>query len=153
MPQYYTYTTNTGNISITGLTTAGAAESTLSIPATIDGFPVTAIANNAFKGESGLTSVFLPDGLLTIGKFAFQNCSGLQSITIPAGVTTIGNKAFNSCTALTNVIANPAVPPTLGTSAFGSDSLLGSIAVPAANLSDYQTAAGWSTYSGIIVSQ
>ena len=43
----------------------------------------------AFYNNSSLTSVTLPDGLLTIGSNAFVGCRNLQSITIPSTVTNI----------------------------------------------------------------
>lgn len=64
----------------------------VAIPAVIDGFPVTAIQAEAFKG-SGLTSIVLPEGLLTIGNSAFMH-NALSSVTIPGSVTTIGDWAF-----------------------------------------------------------
>ena len=48
------------------------------------------IANNAFYGCSGLTSVNIPDGVTSIGSYAFSGCIGLTSVTIPNSVTSIG---------------------------------------------------------------
>ena len=44
---------------------------------------VTAIAENAFFGCSGLTSIVIPDSIKSIGYAAFSGCSGLESITVP----------------------------------------------------------------------
>jgi hypothetical protein len=41
-----------------------------------------------------LTSIEIPDGVLTIGDYAFCYCDSLTSITIGSGVTNIGNYAF-----------------------------------------------------------
>lgn len=57
---------------------------------------LTEIANNAFKGCKGLTSISLPYTVKTIGEAAFED-SGLTSITIPNNVTTIGSWAFQGC--------------------------------------------------------
>ena len=65
--------------------------------------PVTAIGPQAFRNCFGLTSVQLPDGLISIDRQAFVDCVTLQSISIPASVKTIGEMAFHDCVALTRV--------------------------------------------------
>jgi hypothetical protein len=62
------------------------------IPATIGGKKITAIGREAFK-KAELTSVTLPEGVITIGEGAFYE-NKLTSITIPGSVKTIGNSAF-----------------------------------------------------------
>ena len=53
------------------------------------------IADGAFEGCYGLTSLDLPDSILTIGEAAFSY-SGLAEIHLPAGLTSIGQYAFDS---------------------------------------------------------
>ncbi len=55
-------------------------------------------------GSSQLTSITLPAGLTTIGRYVFQNCWLLSSITIPENVNSIGYYAFRDCRGLTSVI-------------------------------------------------
>ena len=43
-------------------------------------FSVTALANSAFFGCSGLTTVTIPNSVTSIGSDAFYNCSGLVSV-------------------------------------------------------------------------
>ncbi len=50
-----------------------------------------------------ITSVSLPDGLTSIGRYAFYGCSSLTSITIPNSVASIGNLAFEYCSSLTSI--------------------------------------------------
>lgn len=76
----------------------GMGMNTIEIPASIDGYPVTTVAAEAFKdNEWGLCEVILPDGLTTIGANAFVNCDELSAVHIPASVTSIGAGAFTDC--------------------------------------------------------
>ncbi|MCM1223158.1 MAG: leucine-rich repeat domain-containing protein, partial [Lachnospiraceae bacterium] len=61
------------------------------------------IADWAFEGCSGLTTITIPDSVTSIGNQAFSGCSGLTSITIPDSVTSIGSHAFYNCSGLTGV--------------------------------------------------
>ena len=54
---------------------------------------VTEIPDWAFFDCTALTSITLPEGLLTIGESAFFNCTSLDFV-VPATVTTIGEGAF-----------------------------------------------------------
>ncbi|NBS55200.1 hypothetical protein EBT23_06570, partial [bacterium] len=60
----FTYTTNNGEVTITGYTGSGG---NLVIPGTIEGNPVTSIGGGAFLGLSSLTSVTIPDSVTSIG--------------------------------------------------------------------------------------
>ena len=131
---------------------------------------VTSIGNYAFQYCFGLSSVTIPSGVTSIGNYAFQYCYNLASVTIPSGVTSIGDNAFNSCYSLASItipsgvtsIGNqafqycygaaeyhilPATPPTAGTTIFVNIVSDCVIYVPAASLTDYQTATNWSTYA------
>lgn len=57
-------------------------------------YQVTAIADGAFQGCTGLTSVEIPSTVTVIGQNAFNGCSGLIIIKIGKGVKEIGSKAF-----------------------------------------------------------
>ena len=60
----------------------------ISIPETVTyggvEYSVTAIGKSAFRENSGLTSVIIPNSMLTIGEGAFQFCWSLTSATLPA---------------------------------------------------------------------
>ncbi|HBB72325.1 MAG TPA: hypothetical protein DCZ71_06935 [Ruminococcus sp.] len=62
--------------------------------ARITRYKVTAIEHNAFAGNSGITSVTMPEGLVRIGSWAFAECSELSDISIPSSVSEIGAGAF-----------------------------------------------------------
>lgn len=98
----------------------------INIPAEIDGKPVAAIGeaafrqcdklesidipgsvksigNSAFAECSNLASVKIADGVGSIGKYAFQYCVKLESIDIPDSVYSIGSGTFSGCSSLTAV--------------------------------------------------
>ncbi|MBQ4058347.1 MAG: leucine-rich repeat protein [Lachnospiraceae bacterium] len=55
----------------------------LTIPEELDGYPVVAIGENAFKGNSYLGSVVIPDCIVSVGKNAFNGCICLTNIILP----------------------------------------------------------------------
>jgi hypothetical protein len=94
----FTYTVENGKASVTAY---DGASTDMVIPSTLGGFPVTAIAVRAFQ-DHALTSVVLPEGLITIGALAFVRTS-LTSVTLPSTLTTIESGALseNSLTSVT----------------------------------------------------
>ncbi len=69
-------------------------EDTVSIPSTIDGYPVTSIGGYAFFCDL-LSSVKIPSSVTNIGNGAFSDCYNLEYIDIPNTITSIGSFAFN----------------------------------------------------------
>jgi hypothetical protein len=70
---------------------------------------VISIGYRTLFGCSNLTSVTLPNSITSIGSYAFYSCTGLTSVTIPNSVTSIGSYAFYSCTGLTSITIGNAV--------------------------------------------
>jgi hypothetical protein len=68
----------------------------VTIPSYIDGCPVSAIGEDAFKGSS-VRSVSLSQGIKKIDWFAFSECFALTDVFIPSSVTFIGYGAFELC--------------------------------------------------------
>lgn len=83
--------TGSSTITIIGYTGPGG---NVTIPASINGKPVTAIGNGAFSGNH-LTSVSIPSSVTYIGDDAFIS-NALTSVSIPNSVTYIGSQAFDA---------------------------------------------------------
>ena len=77
----FTYTTYNGQIEISGYVGAAGAAS---IPATINGLPVTSIGYPAFRDCTGLTSITIPNSVTSIESAAFYGCTGLKSVNVDA---------------------------------------------------------------------
>lgn len=90
---------------------------------------ITSIGNDAFKYQTGIYSVSLPQGLHIIGNRAFENCWSLQSITIPQSCTRIGDSAFFKCKNLRS-ISFPSRLTSLEKSAFEGCTSLTDVVVP-----------------------
>jgi hypothetical protein len=76
----FNYTTDNGAITITGYTGPGGA---VTIPATINGLPVTGIGDYAFIYNTSLTSITIPDSVTSIGVQAFYYCTDPQWVNHP----------------------------------------------------------------------
>ena len=63
---------------------------------------ITEIPDRTFDCHKELTSVTLPEALISIGHRAFSQ-TGISEITIPSTVTEIGNQAFEFCPNLTSI--------------------------------------------------
>ena len=64
---------------------------------------VKEIGMSAFSSCLSLSSIYLPKGLISIGADVFSNCSNLSSIKIPETVTFIGYRAFLWCENLVSI--------------------------------------------------
>ena len=98
----YLYTVSDGEATVIGYRydNGQAFEGQLAVPATLGGYPVTSIADNAFAGLP-VTYVMLPSTLTHIGWFAFSGCLELQVLAVPDTVARIDYGAFENCPNLT----------------------------------------------------
>ena len=65
------------------LTKASAGHWEYTVPASVEGLPVTEIASGAFKNHTELRSVALPDSLELINQGIFEGCKNLESLKLP----------------------------------------------------------------------
>ncbi len=97
----FTFITNNGAITITKYT--GSGSSTVVVPSTTNGYPVTSIGNSAFSNSIGVTSITIPNSVTNMGNEVFEFCYSLTSVTIGTNVTSIGNYEFDECYVLASI--------------------------------------------------
>ncbi|WP_291085832.1 leucine-rich repeat protein [Flavobacterium sp. BFFFF1] len=123
---------------VTSPTTVGVfdgsgASGDVIIPATVntacDSFSVTGINYAAFQGNTGLTSITIPDTVTNIDTDAFKECTSLIAVNISNSVTNIGSFAFIGCTQLYSVTIGNAVT-SIGVGAFANCYALTSLTIP-----------------------
>lgn len=103
--------------------------SSLLIPAEINGKPVRAITDNAFKNNDNLTELIVEAELDEIGYLAFYNSPNLKRAEFKAPVKTIARSAFNRCVSLERIHI-PFGCEKICTYAFRSCSSLCSVTIP-----------------------
>lgn len=86
--------TSEGTITITSSNRSGEVTIETSLFVYGHTFKVTAIGDDAFKDNTQITKVTIPDGISVIGTNAFSGCVSMLNINIGKSVTSIGNKAF-----------------------------------------------------------
>ncbi len=128
----YQYTESDGNICIDGLRSNIKPNLTgsITVPETINGYPVTEIGTEAFSGLS-VQNVVVGSNTEYIGSRAFQNCSQLTSLYLlrpsSLGITGVSDTAFSNCPGLSAICLESA-----------------------GSLPGYKSSADWSAYKSII---
>ena len=93
------------------------------------GDEVKIIGNNAFERCNNLTSVTIPNSVISIESNAFRFCRNLTTVTFGNSVNSIGESAFSGCSSLTSVTIPNSVLE-IGYSAFANCSSLSSVTIP-----------------------
>lgn len=90
---------------ILGISSGSNLESSnsITIPSSLNNCLIIRIATNAFKDNTVLEEIILPNTITEFSDFAFNNAKALKTITIPNKLQSMGVLAFNNCTSLTNV--------------------------------------------------
>lgn len=78
------------------ITAYNGSATELTIPSELGGCEVTSIGKNAFKNNTSIKNLTIPDSVKKIGDSAFSMCK-LTSLTLGDGVTTIELQAFMGC--------------------------------------------------------
>lgn len=112
-----------GIATVTGIGTC--TDTDIVIPNEHKGYAVTAIGYEAFRANTGITSVIIPTSVTSIKSYAFNGCTGLISIDIPNSVTEIGWYAFSGCNGLTSAIIGNGILKIYGYAFRGCSNLVG----------------------------
>ncbi len=75
---------------------------TITIPGSVDGYPVTSVGNDyhalnytgSFQGNKSVTELIIQDGVILLADKAFNNCSNLEKVTLPNTLMKIGDYVF-----------------------------------------------------------
>lgn len=90
---------------------------------------ILGIKEGAFADHTGITRVYLLDGLIRIGEGAFSGCAGLTEIEIPETVTHIASGAFRGCESLEVLVLNEGLWE-IGANAFEGCTSLKEVVLP-----------------------
>ena len=125
VPEFEYYIQDDGKVTITYY--AGIS-SEVTVPETLDGYPVVGIGKAAFAYNESLRKVVLPDCIQKIGDGAFRGCTMLEivqlpkqineatffemfkdcesliTVQIPDGVKMLAKEAFGGCSSLEEII-------------------------------------------------
>lgn len=74
----------------------------ITLPSRFDGSQYN-IHQFAFYNNKKITSVIVPEGIISIGNCAFSGCTKLYVITLPRSLQSIGNRVFYHCSKLQRV--------------------------------------------------
>jgi hypothetical protein len=135
----FDYTTNADGVTLT-ITGYTGSDGAVTIPSNINGLIVTAIGSNVFLFDIGLTSVTIPESVISIGDYAFEYTS-LTNVTMGTNVKSIGDAAFGE-----NPFKSFAIPDSvasIGTNAFTGCNFLTNVTIP-----DNVTNIGGGAFSG-----
>lgn len=87
----YSLTDDGNSYEVTGFSLKSDVE--IVIQSEYKGKPVTSIGDEAFAGNP-IVSVYIPDGVTSIGQYAFFGCDNLVNIRLPDSVTYMGDYAL-----------------------------------------------------------
>ena len=93
----YSISQNDKDEDVATITKYYGAVSAITVPETIDGYPVVAIGESAFEGNKYLRTMLIPDCITSIGRRAFAN-TNLQSLVLPGKLEYLGYEILDGNT-------------------------------------------------------
>lgn len=115
-----------GRAEVTAYTGPGGA---VVIPEQLGGSDVVTIGAFAFRSNSAIAHITLPEGIYAIEDGAFQFCDALVDISLPESLQSIGEYAFYECASLRGVTI-PSHVMWIGRAAFIGCHRLHSVVIP-----------------------
>ena len=111
---------------------------------------ILSVVKDSIDGDFVLPTSFHKDGsdylITSISDNAFSNCYSMTSITIPESVVSIGNSVFSGCNNLTTLLCLSTTPPKCGAHSFKGCNIE-CVYVPATSINSYKSADIWKDYS------
>lgn len=102
-----------------------------------------------FKDGQETVDLVIPNGVESIRDRAFYRFTALSSISIPNSVVTIGTNAFNGCNNVTDVYIDKEEPLTIGSATFSS-SYKATLHVPLGCKQAYGAADYWKGFKDVV---
>ncbi len=89
----------TGDPAVAAITKYIGAGGAIAIPSTLGGYATAIIRHDAFNNGFGyyVTSVVMPNSVLTLENYVFANCHALVAVYIGSEVTSVGEDVFHNC--------------------------------------------------------
>jgi Leucine Rich Repeat (LRR) protein/List-Bact-rpt repeat protein len=116
------------------------SDTEITIPSTLGGLEVIMIGTNGqdrniFTDEqyginNTVTSITVPEGVVSIGNLTFQRCSILSTVSLPDSLTRIGSYAFQECESIVEIVFPDALN-SINDGAFSGCTSLKTINIPA----------------------
>lgn len=133
--QYRVVSVKGGTVSVEYKKNLNTKATSITIPATIKTpkgttCKVTAVGNNALKGNKKIKKVTIGNNVKTIGAKAFYACSKLTTVKLGKNVTTVNADAFSNCTKLSNVTLDNNLT-VIGNKVFAKCTSLKKLTIPA----------------------
>jgi len=112
-------------------------------------FECPEIGGSWFSGKDYVEEIVIGSGVTTIAKTAFQYCDGLTSVYIPANVKSIGPSAFNS-DSLKEVWTDNPLPVNIVSSVFNKNTYTnGVLYILSKSIDTYKESESWNKFKDI----
>ena len=119
-PRYdYTVSKNAQDEDVATITKYYGSVAAIIVPDTIDGYPVVAIGEGAFRGNKYLTAILIPDCITSIGDYAFAD-TNLDSLVLPAELNSLGRCILSGNKGVTEIV----IPKTLSSTGSSYSNLI-----------------------------
>ena len=92
------------------------------------GAQVTKIYDEAFKNNTSLPEIIIPDNITSLGSSTFSGCSSLANVTIGKGINTLPISLFSGCKSLASIVI-PNNINSIGDYVFSGCSNLGDVTI------------------------